>query len=138
MRKASVRDGSHNLTTAKRHERPLGILAVRMVQFRRVDTRKSDVNLVDDYRVAINDPAMALDDLLPNLLVDLAQGFRWKLSCRRDGYRYGAIAIGCLLVSIRLALGSEQFCQKAQESHFLPIQVALVRQAVSCCVGHQD
>lgn len=74
MRKASVRDGRHNLPTAKRHERSLGSLAVGMVQFRRIYTRKSDVDLVDDYRVAIDDPAMALDNLLPNALVDLAQG----------------------------------------------------------------
>lgn len=73
VRYAAVGYGGYNLPTAKRHQRPLGILTVRLIKFGGVYARETNVNLVNDNRVAINDPAVTLDNLLPELLLYLAK-----------------------------------------------------------------
>lgn len=73
VRYAAVGYGSDNLPLAHRHQRPLGILAVRLVEFGRIDARKPNVDLVDDDGVAINHPAVTLDDLLAKLFIYVAE-----------------------------------------------------------------
>ncbi len=73
VRYAAVGDGGDNLPLAQRHQRPLGILAVRLVKFGRINPSKPNMDLVDDDGIAIDDPAVALDDLLAKLFLYLAE-----------------------------------------------------------------
>jgi len=71
--RAAIGDGRDHLTMAKPHQRPLGILAVRMIEFWRVYASEANMSLVDNNCIAIDHPATPFDDALPRLLIDMPQ-----------------------------------------------------------------
>lgn len=111
MRGAAIRDGSYHLSTTQVHQRVLGILSVRMINFWCINTSKANVDFVDHNGVAINHPAMPTDDLMPDRFLDLPKWLsqRWFDPLGRNGGR--RIAGERQLMPIGRTLGPEQFQQ---------------------------
>jgi len=75
MGRAAICDSCDYLPTAQVHQCTFCILPVGMVKLRSIDASEANMHLVYHYGVAVDYPAVAADDLLPGLLLNLPQGF---------------------------------------------------------------
>lgn len=61
VRAAAISGRSNDLPTAKSHQNTFGYLAIGMVEFRCIDTCKTDAGLVDHNGIAVDHPAVAFN-----------------------------------------------------------------------------